>query len=133
MSKNTDILDEYGFDYKSGYVRFRRAEMLSAFQFHVREIREVQIHSGLATRTSDNEQIPVIRVHIDLIGGGTCNSGPMHPELDAEEAGQLAYAFLRLRDDACGLDEVSYEIKAVKTEFYPKVYVNWNLPVTPAE
>lgn len=133
MSKNTDILDEYGFDYHSGYVRFRRADVLSAFQFHVREIREVQIHSGLATRTSDSEQIPVIRVHIDLIGGGTCNSGPMHPELDKKEAEDLALAFLHLRDGACGLDEVLYEVKVVQTEFYPKVYVNWNLPVTPAE
>ncbi|QZE58609.1 hypothetical protein pEaSNUABM28_00052 [Erwinia phage pEa_SNUABM_28] len=136
MSKRQEaiaILKEFFFDFQRGFVRFDYKEGLSSFQFHVDEIREVQIHTGEGINKANGDIILVSRVNIDLIGGGSAHSCPLHPERGLENLKRLASALLLLRDSACGLPYANYAVKAVETKFYlnPPT-VNWPVE-SPAE
>lgn len=136
MSKRQDalnILKEFGFDHQRGFIRFVRGEYLSAFQFHLDEIREVNIHRGDGVNKNDSSIVTVCRVNIDLIGGGSAHSGPMHPENDKQHLQNLVGAFLLLRDSANGLPYAPYEVKIIDTKFYiEQPIVDWPVE-TPAE
>ncbi|AWY08330.1 hypothetical protein HOT49_gp050 [Erwinia phage vB_EamM_Alexandra] len=137
MSKRQDaiaVLKEFYFDHQRGFIRFSRSDdFLSAFQFHLDEIREVNIHRGEGVNETDGSFITVARVNIDLIGGGSAHSCVLHPVRGAEQLERLAAALLLLRDASCGLPYAKYEVKTIDTKFYlnPPV-VRWPVE-TPAE
>lgn len=128
------VLKEFYFDHQRGFIRFSRENnYLSSFQFHLDEIREVNIHRGSGINKADGSIVTVARVNIDLIGGGSAHSCPMHPEKDLSDLKSLTSAFLLLRDAACGLPYAEYEARIVDTEFYiNKPVVTWPVE-TPAE
>ncbi|WAK44414.1 hypothetical protein [Erwinia phage vB_Ea_2910A] len=136
MSKRQDalnVLKEFGFDHQRGFIRIVRGEYLSAFQFHLDEIREVTIERGEGVNSVDGSIVIVCRVNICLVSGGSAHSVAMHPERDKKDLSRLASAFLLLRDSSCGLPYANYHVSIVDTKFYinPPV-VKWPVE-TPAE
>jgi len=136
MSAETDVLSSHGYIYNGGYVRVLLPHgIYSPVQFHVRDIRSVEIVRVRVPNTNSGNMVNALVCLITLPGQEHLASMPAHPVYAFEELHMLAQAFLTLREGACGLPPVDYDI-SIRPDCWGNFNETYNCSVdwpTPAE
>lgn len=121
-----DNLNANGMVFVDGFCRFKQPDgSVSTFMFHIDEMRDVSIGEGIAYHTVQKRDVPAIRLELSLIGG-SAYTFCAHPVHDLQRMRDFAACLLYLRDEFCGLPEVTYSLEQSESYYYKKPNVSWS-------